>query len=124
MTVYHGRKYGDEKRDFFENADVFVFPTFYHNECFPLVLLEAMEFKLPLITTNEGGITDIVNDSVNGFVCRKQDAKSLSDSIACLLDNKELRVKMGENGYKKFKKQFTLQAFEDNMRRILREISC
>lgn len=124
MTVYHGRKYGDEKRDFFENADVFVFPTFYHNECFPLVLLEAMEFKLPLITTNEGGITDIVNDRVNGFVCRKQDAQSLSDCIGRLLDNKELRVKMGEDGYKKFKKQFTLQAFEDNMHRILRELSC
>ena len=124
MTVYHGRKYGDEKRDFFENADVFVFPTYYHNETFGLVNLEAMEFKLPVISTDEGGIPDVIKDGENGLICRKQDARSLSDSIACLLDNKELRVKMGENGYKKFKKQFTLQAFEDNMRRILREISC
>lgn len=124
MTVYHGRKYGDEKRDFFENADVFVFPTFYHNETFGLVNLEAMEFKLPVIATDEGGIPDVIKDGENGLICKKQDAQSLSDCIACLLDNKELRVKMGEDGYRKFKKQFTLQAFEDNIHRILRELSC
>ncbi len=124
MTVYHGRKYGDEKRTFFENADVFVFPTYYNNETFGLVNLEAMEFKLPVIATDEGGIPDVIKDGENGLICRKQDAQSLSDCIGRLLDNKELRVKLGEDGYKKFKKQFTLQAFEDNMHRILRELSC
>lgn len=124
MTVYHGRKYGDEKRDFFENADVFVFPTFYHNETFGLVNLEAMEFKLPVIATDEGGIPDVIKDGENGLICKKQDAQSLSDCIGRLLDERELREKMGEDGYKKFKKQFTLQAFEGNMHRILRELSC
>ena len=124
MTVYHGRKYGDEKRDFFENADVFVFPTFYHNETFGLVNLEAMEFKLPVIATDEGGIPDVIKDGENGLICKKQNADSLSDCIGRLLDERELREKMGEDGYKKFKKQFTLQAFEDNIHRILRELSC
>lgn len=43
MVVYHGKKYGKDKEAFLNGADIFVFPTFYHNECFPLVLLEAME---------------------------------------------------------------------------------
>lgn len=46
LTEYvfaHGAKYGNEKDVFLQKTDVFVFPTYYNNECFPLVLLEAME---------------------------------------------------------------------------------
>jgi glycosyltransferase involved in cell wall biosynthesis len=56
----HGAKYGNEKTYFFEQADIFVFPS--HDECFPLVLLEAMQSGLPIISTNEGGIPDIVDN--------------------------------------------------------------
>ena len=43
IASYRGKKYGKNKSHFFKNADIFVFPTSYPNECFPLVLLEAME---------------------------------------------------------------------------------
>ena len=109
---------------FWRNADIFVFPTYYSNECFPLVLLEAMQHGVACVSTNEGGIPDVIKDGENGLICRKQDAQSLSDCIGRLLDEKELREKMGEDGYRKFRKRFTLQAFEDNMCRILRELSC
>lgn len=42
------------------------------NECFPLVILEAMEYKLPVISTNEGGIPDIVKDGENGLICENR----------------------------------------------------
>lgn len=45
-----------------------MFPTYYHNECFPLVLLEAMQHGLPCISTNEGAISDIVDDGVTGYI--------------------------------------------------------
>lgn len=120
---YEGRKYGDEKAEYFENADIFVFPTFYHNECFPLVCLEAMEWKLPVVSTDEGGIPDVVKDGENGFIIQCQrngninygpSSTDLADALERLIDNPELRHRMGENGYKKFKKEFTLQAFERN----------
>ena len=38
-------KVGEEKEAFFRQSDVFVFPTYYYNECFPLVILEAMEYN-------------------------------------------------------------------------------
>ena len=44
--AYVGRKVGEEKEAFFRQSDVFVFPTYYYNECFPLVILEAMEYKM------------------------------------------------------------------------------
>lgn len=122
VTVYHGRKYGDDKHRFFRESDIFVFPTYYNNETFGLVNLEAMEFKLPVITTNEGGIPDVIKDGENGLISEKGDAESLSRCIECLLNDKELRNKMGEDGYRKFKEKFTLLAFESNCIETLRNV--
>ena len=116
---YHGKKYGADKIVYFQNADIFVFPTFYSGECFPLVLLEAMEYKLPLISTNNGAIEDIVIDEVNGFVCKQQDLQGLALSIEKLINSKELREKMGEEGYKIFKQNFTIKSFENNLNEII-----
>ena len=119
---YFGPKYGNEKNTFFSNADIFVFPTYYFNECFPLVLLEAMQYKLPIITSCEGGIPDIVTNGENGFVCKTKDVDTTADAIARLLDSKDLRDKTGENGYKIFKEKFTLDVFNANITTILKKI--
>lgn len=123
IAIYHGRKYGEKKESFLHNADIFVFPTFYNNECFPLVLLEAMQHSKACISTNEGGVPDVVKDGENGLICKKQDALSLSDCIARLLDDKDLRLKMGEDGYKKFEQCFTLSAFENKMKEIFADLT-
>lgn len=94
LVTYVGRKVREEKEAFFRQADIFVFPTYY--ETFGLVNLEAMEYKLPVISTNEGGIPDIVKDGENGLICEKQNPVSLADCIAKLLDDEELRVKNGK----------------------------
>ena len=116
-VAYVGRKVGEEKNAFFQQADIFILPTM--NECFPLVILEAMEYKLPVISTNEGGIPDMVKDGENGLIFEKQNPYSLADCIAKLLDDEELRVKMGNAGYDKFCREFTLQQFEHRMLDIL-----
>lgn len=119
---YLGPKYGDEKNFFFSNADIFVFPTYYFNECFPLVLLEAMQYKLPIITSCEGGIPDIVTNGENGFVCKREDAAGTATAIETLLGNKEKCAQMGENGYKIFKERFTLNIFNENITNALKGI--
>ena len=111
-VTYHGPKYGEEKHRFFMNADVFVFPTFYFNECFPLVLLEAMQWRLPLVSSDEGGIPDIVQDGVNGFVSPRQDVDSLANALERLITDPALRQQMGEAGYQRYCEEFTLEAFE------------
>ena len=115
LAIYHGRKYGKEKDAYFKQADVFAFPTFYHNEAFPLVNLEAMEYKLPIVSTNVSGIPEEITDCENGYVVESKDAANLSDALCKLLGDASLREKMGEAGYKKFKAQFTEQGFENQM---------
>ena len=119
MVVYHGRKYGKDKEAFLNGADIFVFPTFYHNECFPLVLLEAMEHGVACISTTEGGIPGIIDDGKTGFLVPKHNAAILANKIETLLTDSALRQHMGEAGREKFEREFTLEVFEKRIVEIL-----
>lgn len=121
FVTYHGPQYGDDKKKFFANADIFIQPTF--NDCFPLTLLEAMQYKLPIVSTDEGAVPDMVEKEINGFICKRKDTYSTADAIARLLDSKELRLQMGETGCQIFKEKFTMDVFNNNITRILKEIA-
>ena len=122
FAIYHGPQYGEDKKRCFKNADIFVFPTFYSNECFPLVILEAMQNRLPIISTDEGAIPDIVKNGINGFVCKREDVASTAEAIEKLLTDKNSRIKMGENGYRMFKEELTLENFNRNITIILKDL--
>ena len=117
MAVYQGKKYGEKKEAFFKGADVFVFPTF--NDCFPLVILEAMKGGTPCVSTEEGAIPDIIDNGVNGLISERKNPQSLADCIEKLLTDVSLRIKMGENGYNKLFQSFTSEKFEINLVSIL-----
>ena len=116
-VMYHGKKYGDEKLFFFQKADIFVLPTF--NECFPLVLLEAMEQGLPCISSAVGGTPKIVDEGKTGFLVPCREVVPLAERISILLKDEALRKRFGEAGRIKFEKEYTLQRFEENIKRCL-----
>lgn len=124
LAIYHGRKYGDEKAEYFEMADIFAFPTFYSNECFPLVLLEAMEMSVACISTNEGGISDIIEDGRSGYIVPRQDPQALADAIEILLRNPHLCRSMGAASRKLFEERFTEEQFEQTLLKCLKKCSC
>ena len=117
---YNGAKYGNEKIAYFTQTNIFVQPTF--DDCFPLTLLEAMQHKLPIITTNIGAISDIVKNGENGYIVSPKDSLSLADAIEKLITNKDLQIEMGEYSYKLYKENFTLKKFNNNIATILKDI--
>lgn len=117
LAYFHGKKYNEDKKVFFENADIFIFPTL--NEAFGLVLLEAMQHHLPCVSTTEGGIPGIIDDGKTGFLVPKHDAETLAEKIQTLLSDAALRQRMGEAGREKYEKEFTLEVFEKRMTEIL-----
>jgi glycosyltransferase involved in cell wall biosynthesis len=57
---YFGPVYEVEKRKFFEDLDVLLFPSKYKNEAAPLVILEALSYGIPVISTKRGCIAEIL----------------------------------------------------------------
>ena len=109
----HGPKYGDEKEEYWKLADVFVFPTFYHNECFPLVLLEAMQHRVACVSTHEAAIPSIIDEGKNGYMFQAHDFSGLADILTKLAQGDRPSVqKMGETGYQKYNTEYTIEVFE------------
>ena len=117
IVCYHGPKYGEEKEEYWRRADVFVQPTF--DDCFPLTLVEAMQHRLPIVSTDVGAIPDMIKEEVNGFICPQRDVDSLVTALEKLITDPVLRQQMGEQGYQRYQEEFTLEAFE---RRFVAEL--
>lgn len=76
-VTYHGALFNEAKLKAFQDSDIFVFPSYFEEECFPLVILEAMAAGLPIIASDIGAIRDIVENGRNGYVVKVQDNEML-----------------------------------------------
>ena len=119
-VYYMGKKFGKDKEKVFLDADIFVHPTL--DDCFPLVLLEAMQYSLPIVSTFEGGIPDIVDNGTTGYLIDQRNSIDLANKIEVLIKNPELRRQMGNAGKKKYKAEFTIDIFEHKIVEILHQI--
>lgn len=122
MVEYVGPKYGDEKDMYLDRADIMAFPTYYPKECFPLVNLEAMERKIPVVSTREGGIPYMIKDGKTGMLCPSRDPIELAHVLAKLIKNPERRIEMAEAGYQYFKSEFTIDKFIDRLINVLNRV--
>lgn len=121
VVSYSGPRYGDEKRAILASSDIFVFPTSYPGECFPLVLLEAMAFSLPVVSTCEGAIPDMVIDGQTGFLLPAPSASGLADRLAALITDEGLRERMGAAGRSRYESLYTQAVMSDRLRAIIYE---
>jgi UDP-glucose:(heptosyl)LPS alpha-1,3-glucosyltransferase len=85
----------DDVRECFAGCDLFAFPTFY-DPC-SLVVLEAMNAGLPVITTRQNGAGELLTEGVDGFVIdRPWDLEQLSDRMQRIAGDAQLRRSLGE----------------------------
>lgn len=116
----HGAKYGMDKEEYFQKADVFVLPSY--TEAFPLTVLEAMQHGLAVVASNVGGMSGLVADGVTGRLIGgnepiltmdyRPDPQELALVLEDIIADREQCRAMGEESYKRFKEHFTLQVFE------------
>lgn len=77
--------------------DIFVLSSLWEGQ--PIAMLEAMAAKRAVVATNVGGVSEILLNRENGLIVEKEDSKALGKAILELINNKDLRLKLGQNGF-------------------------
>lgn len=104
-------------RAFYSRADVYVAPSTW-NEPLGLVILEAMAAKTPVIVSRTGGVMSLIKDGYNGYLVHARNAQEIAEKVNILLDNNELRKKMGERSYNIVAERFTWEKITKKFVRI------
>jgi len=90
-------------------ADVFIIPS--ENESFGLAALEAMACQVPVISSDVGGLTEVNDDGITGFVCKVGDTDTMAEKC--------LEILKDEETHDRFKKNALARAQEFNLDKIL-----
>ncbi len=104
-VTFEGRVSDDVLYDAYESCDIFVAPSRF--ESFGLIFLEAMRAGKPVIGCLAGGMPEVVTQNVNGLLVEPGDADALLKAILHLIEDGELRRRMGKAGRKIFEEKFT-----------------
>lgn len=104
----------------YKELDILVVPSY--EEAFGLVALEASLFGMPVIASNVGGLAEIVQDGVTGFLFQPGDYEQLADKIILLNDNKDLRMNMGMAAREYALKSFTDEVMCNKIEKVLNSI--
>lgn len=102
-------------KELYEAADMFVFPSF--REGLSISLMEAMAAGVPVVASRIRGNVDLIEDGVNGFLCDPNDASEFAEKIKLLVDNVELREKMGKSNLMTIRK-FSTETVIEEMKKI------
>jgi glycosyltransferase involved in cell wall biosynthesis len=98
-------------------ADAFVLSSTIR-EGLGIAMIEAMTVKLPLIGSHLGGIPEVINHGVNGFLVSPGNPAELAESIEKLILNREMAINFGKNGKELFKNKFTIKKMTDNIEQL------
>ena len=101
----------------FKKSDIFAFPTLYP-EGFPTVILEAAMAKCAIISTDRGGVRELISNDEVGIIL-KNDASDLKQALKTLLDNPKQIHNLGENVFKIVNEKFTWEKTIKNVRKEL-----
>ncbi len=104
---YVGIKRGKALVEEIQRAAVVVLPSLAHMESFGMVLIETMACQTPVIGTDIGGIPEVIEDGVDGFVVAPKDSNALKLAISKIVTDSDLATRMGQSGEAKVRDVFT-----------------
>ena len=84
---YLGPIYGDDKKNFFKNTDLLLFPTKYKIEAEPVTIIEALSYSIPVVSNDKGSITDILDNSSGLITAENEFVNSAYEYIKNSLAN-------------------------------------
>lgn len=113
--------YRTDVKELLQSSHIVAFPSFYM-EGLPKSLIEATAIGRPIITTNSIGCKDTVDDGLNGFLIPTKDVDALTEKLCILIDDANLRQKMGKAAREKAEKEFSLDMVIEKHLKIYNEL--
>jgi phosphatidylinositol alpha-mannosyltransferase len=89
-------------------------------ETFGIVLVEAMAFGVPIISTSTGAAEELLGDGLAGEILASSDAMGLETAIRGLIAQPQLRARMSANGRSRFLRDFDLTKNSKRLARLIR----
>ena len=111
----------DEMAQLYGVAEVCMYPSSV-GEPFGLTMLESLSSSKPMIVTDAGGMPEIIQDGINGFVVPVRDFESLASRIIQLLTNDKLRHRFGYTGRQMVLSHYTKEIVTGNNIEIYRKV--
>lgn len=101
-------------------SDLFILSSRW--EGLPRSIIEAMMAGLPVVATSVGGVPELVEDGVTGFLVPREDPEALAEAIRKLLADEDLRQRMGQAGREKALREFSLDRMLAQTQEVYEEI--
>lgn len=101
--------------EYYDQMDIFVFPSVWELEGFGVVSIEAMMHSLPIVASEMAPIPEIITHEKEGLLFPPGDKKALADAVILLAKNVSKQKEMGERGYKKAVQQYAITSVAQRM---------
>lgn len=98
--------------------DLIILPTY--EETFGLIMAEAMLMKVPVLGSNAGGVPEIISHKSNGLLFETKNCDDLQSKIDMVIENRELREKIKDNGFKFANKHYDYARHFDKFEKIIK----
>ena len=104
------------------NAGMDILCLTSNNEGTPVSLIEAQAANIPVISTDVGGVRDVVEDGITGFVVPKNSKERFSEKLLLLIENEKTRKLMSQNGWNFVKNKFHYTTLVGNMEKYYKKL--
>jgi len=106
----------DNAARYLKAFDIFVLPSL--KEGLPYTILEALAAGIPVIATDVGGIPEIINNNIDGFLIKPKNSRQLAEKVLYLINNPEIARKAAEKGREKITQKFNLTKMIEQTKKV------
>ena len=107
----------DNLEEYFKKADIFLTTSLF--EGLSNSVMEALSFSLPVVATPAGDMEYLVKHGKNGYIVETGDVKGISDKLNILINDYDLRIKMGLKSYEILSKNFSMKKFKKEYLKLI-----